>query len=175
MRKLTESEVGPWVQDTLLSKSRTQPIVAVTSHPHTERAWVDPEELQRELGDLSVVVFLATGEPTWALSEALPPRLDVYGGALRIWWPGLTTASDPYAHRLYFVSLRRKPSGCSRRLLPRCANARNAWTWLRRWAAPQPHQFPAPGTEHRSSCAASHRPNRPNSCGSPRWHRAASR
>ncbi|HLQ37584.1 MAG TPA: hypothetical protein VK348_07275, partial [Planctomycetota bacterium] len=103
MRRLTETDTAPWVQGTLLSPTRTRPIVAVTSHPHTDRAWIDAAELSAALGDLAEVVFLVTGEATWALSESLPPRLDVYGGAVRIWWPGLEPASDPYAHRLYFV------------------------------------------------------------------------
>lgn len=103
MRTLTADDIPAWVEEQLLAPDRTRPIVAVTSHPRAARGWVDPEELQRALGDLAEVVFLETGEATWALSEALPPRLDVYGGAMRVWWPGLSRESDPYDHRLYFA------------------------------------------------------------------------
>jgi hypothetical protein len=103
MRTLPADDIPDWVEQHLLSPTRTRPIVAITSHPRTEGAWVDADSLQRTLGDLAKVVFLETGEPTWALSEALPPRLDVYGGAMRVWWPGLTRESDPHDHRLYFA------------------------------------------------------------------------
>jgi hypothetical protein len=103
MRTLSADDIPAWVEEQLLAPDRIRPIVAVTSHPRTDRARVDAEALQRALGNLAEVVFLETGEPTWALSEPLPPRLDVYGGAIRVWWPGLTRESDPYHHRLYFA------------------------------------------------------------------------
>jgi hypothetical protein len=103
VRRLTEADIPAWVDSTLLSPTRTLPIVAVTSHPGSDRGWIDPEALAHALANLADVVFLETGDPTWALADALPPLLDVYGGAVRIWWPGLTRESDPYAHRLYFV------------------------------------------------------------------------
>ena len=67
------------------------------------RSWIDAHELSRLLGDLAEVVLLETGDATWELTDALPARLDVYGGAARIWWPGLREDSDPYDHRLYFI------------------------------------------------------------------------
>jgi hypothetical protein len=103
MRELRDDEVAAWVEHTLLAPDRKLPIVAITSHPGTNRGWIDPAELQAQLGDAAEVVFLGTGDATWALSEALPPRLEVYGGALRVWWPGLTRQSNPYDHRLYLV------------------------------------------------------------------------
>lgn len=103
MPRLTESEVAAWVEHTLLAPTRSRPIVAVTSHAGSDRGWIDADELQRDLTDLAEVVFLETGDATWALSEALPPRLDVYGGAIRIWWPGLGRDANPLDHRLYFV------------------------------------------------------------------------
>jgi predicted RNA-binding protein with RPS1 domain len=103
MRRLTAEDIPAWVRDVLLSPHRKQPIVAATSHPRSSRAWKDPAELEQALAGEAEVVLLETGDATWALSEALPERLDVYGGALRIWWPGLTRESDPYDHRLYCV------------------------------------------------------------------------
>ena len=103
MQRLTESEVAAWVEHTLLAPTRSRPIVAVTSHAGSDRGWIDPDELQRDLGELAEVVFLETGDATWALSEALPPRLDVYGGAIRVWWPGLGRDANPLDHRLHFV------------------------------------------------------------------------
>ena len=36
-------------------------------------------------------------------SARLPPRLDVYGGAIRVWWPGVDYDSDPLAHPLFLI------------------------------------------------------------------------
>jgi hypothetical protein len=103
MRTLTEHDVPEWVNATLLSPTRTKPIVGITTHQGSDRSWIEPDALARDLGELAEVVVIPTGEPTWALSESLPPRLEAYGGAIRIWWPGLTRESNPLDHRLYFV------------------------------------------------------------------------
>ncbi len=103
VRTLTEHDIPAWVDDTLLSPARSKVIVAVTTHQDSDRCWIEPAELERALGDLADVVLIPTGEPTWALAEALPPRLEAYGGAIRIWWPGLTRDANPLDHRLYFV------------------------------------------------------------------------
>jgi predicted RNA-binding protein with RPS1 domain len=77
--------------------------VAVT----TRRGWAAPdfdlESFVEEIGDAADVVLLPTGEATWELSSRLPERLDVYGGALRIWWPGVTADSNPYEHPLFLM------------------------------------------------------------------------
>jgi predicted RNA-binding protein with RPS1 domain len=102
MRFLQPSEVADWVRSELLGP-RTRPIVAVTTHPSSGRFWIDPSVLEERLGEWADVVALETGDATWALADALPDRLDVYGGALRVWWPGLTRDSDPYDHKLYLL------------------------------------------------------------------------
>ena len=33
----------------------------------------------------------------------MPDKLECYGGAVRIWWPGLTPESDPYDHPLFLA------------------------------------------------------------------------
>ena len=103
VRWLQPEDVPQWVSDVLLSESREKPVVAVTTQPRSGRTWLVPEELAAALGEAAEVVCLITGEATWELTDALPPRLDVYGGAVRVWWPGLRTDSDPYDHRLYFI------------------------------------------------------------------------
>ena len=100
---LEAADVAPWVRETLLNPGREKPVVAVTTRPRTGSTWLEPKELAAALGESADVVCLETGDPTWELSEALPARLDVYGGALRVWWPGLRADSDPYDHRLFFI------------------------------------------------------------------------
>lgn len=103
MRVLETAEVEAWVRDVLLSPNREKPIVAVTTRPRTGNPWIEPTELSKALDGLADVVCLETGDPTWELAEALPPRLDAYGGAVRVWWPGLRADSNPYDHRLYII------------------------------------------------------------------------
>jgi hypothetical protein len=65
----------------------------VTLYPRTSKPWFNVEGLVSDVGDFADVVILETTEATWALSQLLPKRLDVYGGAVRIWWPGLASRS----------------------------------------------------------------------------------
>lgn len=101
--KLNPDEVGAWVDTVLLDPNRNKPVIGVTTHARTGHPWFPPEELESELQGTADVVLLETGEATWELGDALPPRLEVYGGAVRIWWPGLRRDSDPYEHRLFFI------------------------------------------------------------------------
>ena len=103
IRRLAASEIAAFVRDDLLSPARTRPVVAVTTNPNTPAAALDAERLAGDVGGAADVVAIETGEATWALTAALPSRLDVYGGAARIWWPGLTAASKPTDHPLLFV------------------------------------------------------------------------
>ena len=102
-RWLQPTEVADWVSGVLFDEHRRVPVVAVTTPHASRRTWVSPEALEQTLGAEAEVVCLETGDATWELTDAMPPRLDAYGGAVRIWWPGLRADSDPYDHRLYFV------------------------------------------------------------------------
>lgn len=103
VRRLEAGDIASFVAGVLFDQERSQPVVAITTDPRRGCSLVDATRVADELRDLAAVVELETGDATWTLSELLPARLDVYGGAARIWWPGLTVASNPYDHRLYFV------------------------------------------------------------------------
>lgn len=126
MKNLPPDEIATFARDVLLNPSRTRPVVAITTHPRTGRPFVDPAEVERRLGTLADLVEIETGDATWALTDALPDRLDVFGGAMRVWWPGLSAESDPYQHRLYLmfdeaqgaVALARLEDELRRRTLP---------------------------------------------------------
>lgn len=100
-RTLSPEEIPAFVRDRLLDPER--PVVAVTTNYSTGRYLVDVGQLEERLGAHAEVVAIETGDATLALADALPDRLDVYGGALRVWWPGPPVESDPYDHRLYVV------------------------------------------------------------------------
>lgn len=102
-RRLQASEVAEFVRDVLFAADRDRPVVALTTDVRSRCSLVDADRIAGELRGMADVVEIETGDATWALADAVPPRLDVYGGAARIWWPGLTPQSDPYEHRLYFI------------------------------------------------------------------------
>jgi len=102
VRRLTATEIASFVRDELLSPGRTRPVIAVTTNPHDPPAAVDAARFALDVGGTADVVALDTGEATWALTAALPSRLDVYGGAVRIGWPGLSASSNPRDHPLLF-------------------------------------------------------------------------
>ncbi len=103
MKKLNTADIADFVENELLSPSRSKPVVAVTTSAADGEPLVDVAALDRTLAGLALVVQIPTGDPTWELAELLPRRLDVYGGALRIWWPDLRKDSSPYDHPLIFV------------------------------------------------------------------------
>jgi predicted RNA-binding protein with RPS1 domain len=101
--RIGADEAKQFASETLLSSSRRLPVVAITTPAGEQHPWIDPDRLAKELAGKATVVVLETGEATWALSAALPRRLDVFGGAARIWWPGLTRESDPFEHVLLLI------------------------------------------------------------------------
>ena len=103
MKVLEATDVEAWVREVLLNPQRERPVVAVTTRPRTGSTWLEPTEVAAALKGAADVVCLETGEATWELAEVLPARLDVYGGAVRVWWPGLREDSNPYDHRLYII------------------------------------------------------------------------
>ena len=57
----------------------------------------------REIVGPQVPIYFVCGRRlTRCLSGLLPPRLDVWDGATRVWWPGVGANDDPFAHpRIY--------------------------------------------------------------------------
>lgn len=74
---------------------RTQLIVGVTTQPSRDAPFLDPDELARRLGERAQVWVIVASDHAWALTEALPPKIDVYGGAVRAWNP-IAAGSQPY-------------------------------------------------------------------------------
>jgi S1 RNA binding domain len=82
---------------------RSHPVICITTPHWSSEPLVDPDALQGAVGAEAHVYLLPTGELTYELSDRLPPRLDVYGGAVRVWWPLEDGEPDPYDHPLLFL------------------------------------------------------------------------
>ncbi len=115
-RRIDASRV-PFLVARLFSATRKVPAVAVTTSATTGEPHLDPDALAADVGEAAEVYLIPTGEATWALSAALPEKLDVYGGAVRIWWPGLTRETSPYDHPLLFARSREDGEQGRRRVL----------------------------------------------------------
>jgi len=95
----TDAEVDT-LAGLILDPARTEAVVCLTSRQRQGHPALDPADVRDVVGDGVPVYFLLTGPLTRELSAQLPPTLDVYGGAGRLWWPGVTGSSDPHDHPL---------------------------------------------------------------------------
>jgi predicted RNA-binding protein with RPS1 domain len=89
----------------VVSARRSTPIVCLTTPGYLSRPLVSPETLADALVGLDYEIWvIAQRAHAWALTEALPPGLDVYGGAVRIWWPiPAGVEEDPRRHPRFTV------------------------------------------------------------------------
>lgn len=79
----------------ILDPARTQLVVGVTTQKSQERPLLDPDALAARLAERASVWVVVDPAHAWALTESLPPKIDVYGGAVRAWTP-IAEGSQPY-------------------------------------------------------------------------------
>jgi len=86
----------------ILDPQRDYPIVCLTVRPG-ERDPALPATAVREIVGPGVpIYFVRTRRLTRYLGSLLPPHFDVWDGATRVWWPGVSERSDPIEHpRVY--------------------------------------------------------------------------
>lgn len=89
--------------DEILDAQRRHAVVCATSPTWSAEPLVDVAALSAAVRDAARVYVMPTGDLSWELTERLPPRLDVYGGAVRVWWPGVDYDADPFAHPLFLI------------------------------------------------------------------------
>jgi hypothetical protein len=86
--------------DEILDRDRDYPVVCLTSRPGDRGPALSGERVRGIVGPGIPVYFIAAHRLTLRLRKLLPERLDVFGGATRVWWPGITRESDPEEHLL---------------------------------------------------------------------------
>ena len=96
--QITEQQVPAYLWF-LESPERHLPIVAVTKPPQSA-PFIAPERLA---GRLTGVAHVVGVEPaaTYEISDAITPTRSVFGGAVRIYWPGFKRVASPYSHPLF--------------------------------------------------------------------------
>jgi DNA-binding transcriptional ArsR family regulator len=88
------------LQECLLYPDRTQPVVALAlCEEETDEIALWHEEVRPIVGEHTQVYFIAP-HLLGSLREGLGRKLTLLEGSARIWWPGLSTRSDPGDHPL---------------------------------------------------------------------------
>lgn len=84
----------------VLDPERTEPIVCLSTRAGEDRPAFDHHAVRKAVGRDALIRAVRTGPATRYLSQLLPPQLGVFGGAARIWWPGVDADADPRDHPL---------------------------------------------------------------------------
>ena len=106
--------------DLLLAPTRRLPVVVLTPMGETGQGLVDPGNLAFRLIGLAHVVQIPERLATFALTDRLGQLLSVFGGAVRVYWPGFQLDSSPWDHPLWLVprieAVERTDAGVAKRL-----------------------------------------------------------
>ena len=86
----------------LLNPKRSYPVVVI-SHADSGEAALDATELQRDLAGLAIVALLES-DASHRVATALGRGLACYGGAVRVYRPGLRVGDDSRRHRYTLFS-----------------------------------------------------------------------
>ncbi|WP_193608082.1 hypothetical protein [Nocardioides lijunqiniae] len=91
---VSTSDGARGLAEEILDPTRTTPILAVSVAAGRPQPLVDVARLEDEVGPAASVHVLSTEAATWELKRRLPPGLDVFGDAIRIWSPGVGVTED---------------------------------------------------------------------------------
>jgi hypothetical protein len=116
LRVATALDVGHLAAD-ILRRDRPYAVVCVTIPSWGSEPFIDVDVLAATLGPAAKVYVLPTGDLSWDLTDRLPPRLDVYGGATRVWWPDIGAEPDPYQHPLFYLHDRSQSAEITEQIL----------------------------------------------------------
>lgn len=107
---LGAADVDGFVDDVLLDPERTRPVVFISNNPSQSAPSADAESLAANLAGIAHVYQTIYGLPNTLLRRRLGD-LAVWGGAVRIYWPGFTLDGNPYLHSLFTANRLRSWQG----------------------------------------------------------------
>lgn len=87
----------------LLDPARSKPVVVVTAAAGQSGPYIDVDEITGAVSELADVYVLPTGNITFALSDRMPQKTQVYGGAGRVYPVDRAWQTNPYAAPLRFA------------------------------------------------------------------------
>jgi hypothetical protein len=106
-RRLAETPVLLQAKDVsafaefLFNPERRLPVVLATYDTRLDARYIDEDKLAIELAGLAHVFFTDYGLPANELTSEVGQDLSAWGGAVRIWWPGVTPSSGRYENPLF--------------------------------------------------------------------------
>ncbi len=103
IKRVDTAEAARALAARLNSTERTVPAVVVTTAAGRTESTILVDRLYADVGDAVEIYLLPTGEPSWAFSEAMPARTQVYGGAGRAYPVGLGWVHNPFESPLRFA------------------------------------------------------------------------
>ncbi len=110
----------------LVNPARDLPIVVVSRDREQDVPLIDPDGLAKDMHGVAVVYSPAGGEAPFLLTDALAQagldrQFSVFGGAIRVYMPGLSVASGPYRHPLFLGQfIQKRGAAFVRKLVVRC-------------------------------------------------------
>lgn len=98
---LREDRVAEFV-GMLRSPDRVRPVVLISAENSTDAPVIDADKVADYLAGVAHV-YVAEDRfvSIWGLRDALPRGLACWDGAVRVYWPGLRLADDPFPHRVW--------------------------------------------------------------------------
>lgn len=95
----------------LASRSRKLPIVLMAPNARNKPNAVDADDLARKLAGVARVVRISNSDTAWSFAENIGRHLACFNGAVRVYWPGFTPESNPFAHPLFVRQVMEKEKG----------------------------------------------------------------
>ncbi|WP_200227264.1 hypothetical protein [Rubrivivax gelatinosus] len=91
--------------DELIAPDRAYPVLVVSRRNGSNDALVDPQRLASSIAGVGKLYELADKWAAFKLAEEVGRELSCFDGAMRLYWPGFTVESDPYAHPLWLAKV----------------------------------------------------------------------
>ena len=98
----TKADMDGFLEE-LTSTERALPIIVLSINESTRYPMVDPEEIARAVTGLAHVRVLSIENASRLTDEGGKTR-SVFGGAIRIYYPGFSFEESPYPHRLIIAA-----------------------------------------------------------------------
>jgi hypothetical protein len=85
IRRIVDANTVVQLVNDLTGPIRSKPLCLISTEFNSKASQFDLHELEAELGSIAELVLIETGPATFALADQLPPGLQVFGGAARVY------------------------------------------------------------------------------------------
>jgi len=109
-RLLTADSISTFINEALLNKNRQLPAILVSRDVSGEIA-IDLDWLVRRCSGIANVFLLEDKWAAWKLTEILGAPMSCYNGAVRIYWPKMSTTDSPFKHNLFIKQVIQNKNG----------------------------------------------------------------